>query len=388
MALVGCEQRAPDTKSARPAVVSTRDSQSLVDVTAVTSRDSGIAVLSASARQVRSEAIVDPARWPEDLYVSGRRPTNAELRPHWSYVASMDDTMLLQPYDVAILRKGVVVQDMGRMALLGLQHRDGLPMWRTGRRGSGPGEFQLGTILHLSDTSFLYADVSLRRLSEWTDEGKLLATRALPKIGVIWGVCRAPNGANYVMVRAHGTDRFSGVARLPDDADTLVDRQSFPIDRPVHRSGLDTQMRLFQLADGTCALGANNESWFAMFRHVDSMVTVPLVEHVAPPVVTETKDGRAIRTSFAEGTLSAVRGVSSLGDMIAVVYGGGTSARRRIVDLYRREPWSYEGSFVLQGTVRGIASRDSTLVVVSEDASGFDRIDQFFVKLPGDQCCL
>jgi len=388
LALVGCEQRAPGTQSQQPDVLSTRDSRHLVDATAGAMRDSDDAESSRPAPEHPHDAIVDPTRWPADLYASGRRPTNVQLRAGWSYVASMDDTTLLQPYDVAVLRNVVVAQDAGRMALLGLRHNNGFPTWRTGRRGSGPGEFQLGAILWASDTSILYSDVRLRRLTEWSDEGKLIASRELPKIGMIWGVCRLPDGNNYVMVRPHGADNFTGIARLPDNADSLLDRQPFPIKRAVHRSGLDAQMRLYQLADGSCALGASNESYLAVFHRVDSMVSVPLIEHVPPPVVEESKDGKAIRIGFAEGTLSAVRGVSSLGDMVAILYGGRTTARRRIVDLYHRAPWRYEGSFVMQGTVRSLSSRDSTLVVVSEDSTGFDRIDQFIVKLPGDQCCL
>jgi len=298
----------------------------------------------------------------------------------WSHAATWEDTTVLYATHAEVLRGSTVVLDMGRHALLGLQHSDGSASWRQGRRGSGPGEFQHGEISRASDTSILQFDAGLRRLTEWSDRGELVKMRALPKIGVIRGVCRLDDGNTYVSVFPSGKDRFVGIARLPDDADTLVDRRPLPLARPIHRTAIDAQIRLYPLGDGSCALGALDESFLAVFESLSTIEALPLVEHVPPPEVVDVKAGKSIRTSLATGSPGGVRGVARLGEMIAVAFGGRTSSRQRIVDLYQRQPWRYEGSFVLRGVVRSMSTRDSTLVIVSEDDTGFARIDHFVFR--------
>ncbi len=146
-------------------------------------------------------------------------------------------------------------------------------------------------------------------------------------------------------------------------------------------------MKLYPLNDGSCALGAQDESWLAVFSNVDTLASLPLVEIVPPPIVIDSKEGRATRTSYAAGQPFGVQAVAQLGSYVAVAFGGRSSVRRRLVDFYQRDPWRYEGSIVLPGTVRGLSARDSTLVIVSEDTSGFPRIDNFAVSVFTQPCC-
>ncbi len=333
----------------------------------------------------QASVVIAPKHWPADVHASGRRPTSVRLRARWSYAASWDDTTILQPTHAAVVERAVIVQDMGHMALFGLQREAGTLRWRQGRRGSGPGEFQYGEITRASDTSVYFFDGSLRRLTEWSDAGQLLDSRALPRIGTIRGLCRANDGHLYVSVRPHDKERFIGLARLPSDADSLVDRRPLPLDRPIHRTAMDAQMPIYPLGDGSCALGAAHESWLALFSSIDAMHRVTLMEEVPPPILVDTKIdtkfGEGVRTSFAGVPLSGVRGIARLGNVIAVAFGGHTSARRRLVDFYHRDPWRYEGSIVLPGTIRTISARDSTFVIVSEDTTGFGRIDAFTVDV-------
>ncbi len=327
----------------------------------------------------RASVVVAPERWPDDVRASGRRPTSVRLRSRWSYAASWDDTTMLQPAQATVTQRTVIVYDRGHVALLGLRREDGVPRWRQGRQGSGPGEIQRGAMTQASDTSVYFFDDGLRRLTEWSDTGGLFASRAVSRIGLIRGLCRTDDGNVYVSIVPDGQQHFLGLARLPAGADSAVDQRSLPFDRPIHRTGMDAQMPIFPLGDGSCALGPLNESWIVFFSDIDAMQRVALVEHVPVPTVVETKAGEGMQIGFAGDAFSGVRGVARFGDFIAVAFGGRTSARRRLVDVYHRDPWRYEGSIVLPGVVQSISARDSTFVIVSEDTTGFGRIDAFTV---------
>nr|MCU0615596.1 hypothetical protein [Gemmatimonadaceae bacterium] len=59
---------------------------------------------------------------------------------------------------------------------------------------------------------------------------------------------------------------------------------------------------------------------------------------------------------------------------------GKTAVRRRVIDIYQRRPWRYEGSLVVPGRIMAVGARDSLLALVQEDSSGLLRLDVFIVR--------
>ncbi len=388
VALIGCADSSRGDDAAVGAIAATGEDAPSRPVEMVAAED----VLSDSvpddpSPNATEKILLQPAHWPEDLRESGRRPTSLQMRVRWSNVGTWDDTTFLHPTHAEVMPNSVIVQDIGRMSLMGLRREDGEVLWRKGRRGSGPGELLLGEISRATDSSVFYYDSGNRRITEWTSEGALLESRNVTMMGLLRGLCRLSNGELHAFTFPSGTIRGRGLARLVPDVDSLVDLIPVALGRPVHRTALDAQLKLYPLEGGSCALGAHDESWLAVFSDVATVSPLPLVEFVPPPIVIDTKEGKGTRTSFVPGQPFGVQAVAQLGSYLAVGFGGKTSVRRRLVDFYHLNPWRYEGSIVMPGTVRGLSARDSTLVIVSEDTSGFPRIDNFAVSVFTKACC-
>src|SRR5690606_3067596 len=119
----------------------------------------------------------------------------------------------------------VIVSDVGRQSLIGMDRRDGRIHWSVGRRGSGPGEFRTGMLRQHSDTSAVVYDPGLRRVTRLSQAGALFDEQSVAKTGHLLGLCDLAPDTSLVFVTPSGTHGFAGLARLPRTSDTLIERQ-------------------------------------------------------------------------------------------------------------------------------------------------------------------
>ena len=318
---------------------------------------------------------------PEDVLDTGRRPTRLRVRARWSYVATLEDTTILHPMDVVATQQMLVLSDVGRQSLLGMDSHQGKILWRSGGRGSGPGESQSLMLRHARDTSVLVYDPQLRRIAHWTQHGTLLRVQSVANAGHLQGFCTLAADTTLVFTMPDRRQRFVGLGQLLPDRDSLVDRQPLELDWTMHPSGLDAQYALSTIANDECALAGAFDSRFWILRSSDSLRALPLVETVAPPQITETRSGpKSVTYGFAKGTVMGTQRVAASTTHVFVAFHGRTGSRGQLLDVYARQPWAYEGSLLAKGIIRGLTARDSTLAIVSEDSTGLHRIDVFTVS--------
>ncbi len=337
-----------------------------------------------NARARRLGKIIMPAsEWPADILASHRKELDWRLASRWSWVGALSDTAMLQLCCANMSAKAIVVSDVAAGVLLGLDRNTGSIIWRSGKRGRGPREFIQPIPFLLDDSTIIVNDVATRRLSEWTTDGRFLSDRSVASVGSIRGVCRSSGGALLVGVRPDGGVTSLGLGQLDPERDSIVVLWSLPIDPPPHRTGIDAQMIVVPDGIGGCYLFPLHESWVADVDSAGRFTKHELVEHVARPLVLEEKLSETSgRTRLAPGSVGGVKQVATMGSFVLVLFGGRTSGARRLIDVYERTSWRYLGTLLFRERIKAVHGRDSMLVVLSEDESGFDRMDVIVARWP------
>lgn len=323
------------------------------------------------------------AAWEPSLAASGRRPWRGSGTLRWSHVGSLNDTTILTPSSIVVTTNVIAVSDRGPKRVLGLDRNNGSIVWTAGREGSGPGEFREPVLFPDGPGSMIVVDFSLRRLSIWSSEGTRVIERSFGSFGAISGACRVSDSVFVVKVRPSGAQVLDGLGELRNGVDTLEYLRALPLSVPPHRTGLGADAKVVRAEDGRCLVAPNRYAWIGIYGPSRSLDTFSFVERAAPPIVIERATGPKSSQSYVSSeTPLLTMGVAGTATHVFVVTHGRTAQRLRIIDVYARLPWMYEGSVLMEDRIYAIAAADSTLAVISEDSSGFLRIDVSSIRLP------
>jgi hypothetical protein len=323
------------------------------------------------------------APWEPSLASSGRRAWRGSGTRRWSHVGSLNDTTILTPSTIVVTTNVVAVSDRGPKRLLGLDRDNGSIVWTAGREGSGPGEFREPVLFPDGPGSLLVVDYSLRRLSTWSSEGTRVTERSFGSFGLISGACRVSDSVFVVKVRPGGAHVLDGLGELRHGVDTLEHLRGLPLAVPPHRTGLGADAKVVRAEDGQCFVAPNRYAWIGIYGPSRSLDTLSLVERAAPPIVIEQATGPKSSQSYVSSETPLVTaGVAATATHTFVVTHGRTAQRLRIIDVYTRVPWTYEGSILAEGRIYAIAAADSTLAMIRADSSGYLRIDVSTIRVP------
>jgi len=319
--------------------------------------------------------VLDALAWTEGNRTGDRRPWSGRLRLRWSHLGSLDDTSLLSPVSIEVLRGSVVVSDLGASRLVAYDRFAPRQLWTAGREGSGPGEFRRPFLSRDTDSTVLVVDGALRRLQVVRETGAFGPARSLAAFGGVGDACRRPDGDVWLFLSPSGDIELRGLGLLDARSDSLRLVAEVPFGVPMHPSGMGGSAALERSPDGACLLAPLYFPWVGPVSPEAAVETNALVEAVPPPEVVITPLGTTSRRiTLSDATVAITRTISASTDHVWVVARGRSDVRGRVVDVYRREPWRYEGSLVFPHAVRDIAVRDSTFAAIVEDPSGYHRV--------------
>lgn len=286
-------------------------------------------------------------------------PESRVIRPQvWDTTliagASESDTSLIDPFVIAALHDTVVVFDYGRGALLAFDGV-GRRLWRFGRKGRGPGEFDqvrdvkatpVGnlSVLDAGRVTIIGPDGSLRRIV--TLVGAPHADQHLPM----------PHGVTLLAtLDAPGTlASFDSTGRALDRRD--VPWPEFAGLEPIERQGL---LARDQNSDRSVYLLVVGDGWFAY--QGDSLLpfTGHYVEHHDFPsltITTRKSAGTESRSVFIPREAYGAAGAVLQDSVVVVLFEGTTSETGRLLDYYLWSSGQYLGSMLLPFKTMSIAS--------------------------------
>jgi hypothetical protein len=299
-------------------------------------------------------------------------------------VGSLDDELLLTPASIVVTPSSVVVSDLGTSGIVSFDRYRLNQQWRIGKDGDGPGEYRRPFLLPDTDSSVVVLDVAHRRLQVVSSAGSLREARALASFGGVSGVCRHDDRLSWwLKMIPSGRIELNGVGLLRDGDDSLALLRPLDLGAPTHRSGIGATAALVRSEDGRCVVAPTHFSWIGVLGEDGVLEKLPLVESVPAPAVEIVELGaRSRRITPSAGTVAITRGLAVSEERAFVIAMGRSFASGRLIDIYRRRPWAYEGSLVFPGHVLSVSAADSTLAVISEDQSGYHRVTVATMRSP------
>jgi hypothetical protein len=319
---------------------------------------------------------LDTTVWSARNVMVGRRRWLGNILGRWTHVGSLEDASLLTPASLAVTAEAVLVGDWGAGRILAYDKFSPRVMWRVGREGSGPGEFRQPWLWSDSDSTVLVSDFVTRRLDVLGARGSLRPLRSMASFGSVSGICRRADGTLWIKTRPSGEASFDGIGVLREGADSLERTRPLPFETPVHESGMGGAATLVRSADGSCVVAPSYFPWIGVLSDSSGEVSKrTLIESVpAPVVVVESTGPRTRRITLSDETVAVTRHLTVSRDRAFLIAKGRSFARGRLIDVYRLDPWLYEGSLVFPEQVNAISMFDSTLAVITEDSTGYLRL--------------
>ena len=296
-----------------------------------------------------SEHFVDP------LAAKPRQSATRTFRSdQWDTVLTIGgnahDTTLLRPRLIAMGRGKVVAFDYGDRAVKAFD-RGGRMLWRLGRRGSGPGEFQGAFDLDVAeDGSVWVLDPDQNRLTVITDEGALDT------------------------VLHPSTELISAVAPLTPGAVVLT-RQINPFWLRLDREGRRLATGRFpasslegipHFARHPLAASSSRGEWVVVFPYGNLLLVYRGDQLRCMERLIDARGFPSMPVDSLPFTLAAL----AVWDSVAVVLAdGGGPDRLRILDTYSLQTCAYRETFRLPRRFSALAVDGDTFVLEYEDPS-------------------
>jgi len=260
-------------------------------------------------------------------------------------IAGADHDELLVPASLsATSSQHLVLFDFGAMELRAF-NRQGQQLWRVGRKGAGPGEFQNAMDVEVrSNGEIAVLDMGNRRITSLSEAGRVLRTvpltlsshRFVPLSDTtMFALAVDDSSTLFTQVTAHG-DSARRVAAPPGlTAHHGIERETFTA--ALGRGAVVA----YRWSDKLALLGADG----AVRRVVNGVESVLFPGTTSYPLKSGKFSGRSFRIHPAAtlGTLS----VTTRRHEIFALFGGATPNRGRIVDVYDGQSGSYKGSHLL-----------------------------------------
>lgn len=301
----------------------------------------------------------------------GRTYRTVLAEPIWS-TGTMALFDSVEVSSVIALDSTVVVLLSDEARLVGLSLDDGRLSWRTGRKGGGPGEFELPrTLFAVSATRFGVLDSFGRRASLFDADGQFVHALAGPIYDKeIDDIC-AESDSTFVAARFP----MGELVRANLRGEVIAAR---PMHWPDAR--LDAALHLKQArfarnrsASSVCVLHTVRGNYFTMLDigRLEPVNIHEYLEHIVVPEVT-TRNGAVSLSADVISGLSAVVDDS----LVYVLFGGSSPKSEQQVDVYARETGVYRWSIALPRRATSIDLARGRLVVLE---SGVENIRQVSV---------
>ncbi|HMS02493.1 MAG TPA: hypothetical protein PKE51_05945 [Gemmatimonadaceae bacterium] len=337
-----------------------------------------------TTRDLAVRVLLDDSVWSNERQLPLRKRWPGQVALRWEHLGSLDDESLLTPVSVAVLRSHIVVSDLGASRLVGYARDAATAHWQLGRPGDGPGEFRQPFLVADTDSTVIVLDLQLRRLTVVTSEGRVVTSRSSASFGAVSGVCRrADDSSWWLKLTPSGDIERDGLGLLAEGQDSLRRLTPLPLEGAVHPSGIASTAALVRATNGTCVVAPTYYAWAGIVAADGAIARFPLIEAVPTPQVTVEPTGASSRRiRMADGTVASTRHLAVTDDRAYVIARGRSSARGRLVDVYRLDPWAYEGSMAFPDQVLSLSVADSTVAVITEDPSGYHRVVVATIKPP------
>lgn len=279
---------------------------------------------------------------------------------------SEQDTTFFMPTMLSFLNDGIVVWDRDRAQVLFFDE-DGVPRWRYGGKGSGPGEFSGVTQIAADDDGRLWVlDVDNVRITLLDGDGSLVRAFPIPDVGYADRIVPISEGRALLL----GLDPM---IHTIDDHGALLGSRPHPYsayaslhpmsayNRPVRDPDSDSTAFFFYYGGG--------------FAGTDDALTPTgtlnaYVENIPFPEVTmeqsEGDDGSIVTTSQVNATRLAAKSGTADGGVLHLLFQGDTEYGNRLIDNYSIGSGEYLGSWLLPDTANAIAVHDGLVATLVE----------------------
>lgn len=260
-------------------------------------------------------------------------------------IVGPDGDELLTPSSIVALNNGqLALFDFGAMELRAFA-TDGRQLWRTGRKGSGPGEFRNAMDLKVLPNGELQVlDMGSRRVTTVSSTGKLVRTipvrfsssRFIPLADTtLVGLTADDSGAFWSAVNRRGDVVQRGVA-----PPSIANHSSLTKEMFTTRLGAGAAVA-FRWSDKIAILNASG----GVARILDGVEPLPFPAIKSYPMKVGKFTGQVSRIDpkAVPGALS----IASSGQQIFVLFAGATANRGHIIDVYDARTGGYVGSQLL-----------------------------------------
>lgn len=315
-----------------------------------------------------------PTLWEDPGGDPEREILPVEWTPVWSH-GSADDTLLIRPLRMQGHADGLYVLDVQAQRVLSFD-RAGRLRWTSGSPGEGPGEFRRARDLRLGtggDRLYVH-DPDNGRITALDSSGELVRMISIRDVERSETLVVVGDSA-FVLVTGAAEDP---VAVLDEDGRVLR-RMNLPWDEFTNLPHLARQGSAATDGD-RWAYGFLLGNGFFPFEGLDSLGYVGrYVEHTDfPPVVVRRDGNRTIRRLERPPVCSGCS-LSLSNGILYVLFGGGGSDHRRLVDLYRWDDGQHLGTYRLPAPATRIHVHDDRIYVLTD--LPFPRITA--LELPG-----
>ena len=269
-------------------------------------------------------------------------------------IVGPDGDELLKPGSLVATSSGqLALFDFGAMELRAFS-LDGHQLWRTGRQGSGPGEFRNAMDVKVRPNGDITVlDMGNRRITALSSTGRLKRTiplsfsssRFIPLADTTrYGLTAEDSGAFWSAVNMHGDVVERGAAPPGIALQHTLAKEAFT--SPVGTGSVVT----FRWSNKFAILNATG----SIASVVDGIEPLPFPAITSYPMKVGKFTGQVSRVAprAVRGALS----VTSDGQHIFILFAGATDKRGRLIDVYNAATGTYVGSQLLSTVVSEIVA--------------------------------
>lgn len=278
--------------------------------------------------------------------------------------ASRTEAGLVYPYLVAADERQVYVVEADQVIVA--FNQDGHEVWRYGRKGGGPGEFQrIRDIRVWPHHGILVTDGALRRLSLVDTGGKLVWEAPLRGMGTPEAAVPASDSSIVLLTAGPGFDTMRILGRDAERIGSIhhpwpgMSRVAYlAAQYTIAGPNQDGQwVQLFVFGDG----------WFPFVGDHSTGTLGGYVEHTEFPAVTVSGDKRSQTTNMVRAPSSGISGGLTR-DQVVILFGGTSNDQGRVLDYYSFGDGRYAYSRLMPTKAIAIAISGSRLFALSLDS--------------------
>lgn len=299
------------------------------------------------------------------LFLSSTQSAHAQRRKivssQWDTVwvtGGVDDTTLLRPISMTILRSQIYVLDGSASRVVAFDKRTGQVNWIAGRPGGGPSELKNARSIGASTSGVAVADMGNGRIARIDATGRFL--KPIRVNAHTHGICAVNHG--FILADASSGDLIT------------VDAEGRELARPYlpwpELRGTPALLRQYLLNSTAerCAILPIYGRGFALSNGQQFTEPALFIERVDLPrvEVSHPAPGSTVTQIISDGPPPGALVSAVSGSRLAVAYRGRIKYEGTPVDIYQLTTGSYLETYLWQGKINGIAWDGITFFILTE----------------------